>query len=100
MKKYAVFKDTKFVPKYELSVSLKIIEKENVMTILDIVREWVNSIDPDLMVYYKGNDAEIDKFTVTNVNSDANDALIVITMPSNVRFRLGYYVTKYVTREV
>lgn len=43
MKKYAVFTKTEFVPTHELSLSNKIIEKEDVLTVLDIIRNWVQS---------------------------------------------------------
>ena len=87
MKKYAVFTETKFVPTHELSLSKKITEREAVLDVLKIVREWVNSIYPDMfIVYCKGNDITIANFS--------------IYPPSNIKFRIGVFETKYITKPV
>jgi len=100
MEKYAVFTESTFVPRFELSVSNKIIAKEKPMVILEIVREWIHSLDENLLVYYKGNDCCIDNFTVMDVYSDASPTLVIIRKQSSVRFQLGTFANKYKTKRV
>lgn len=102
MKRYAVFTNTEFVTEYELSVSRKIILKEDVVTILGIVREWVKSVlGSDFSVYLPGGVKLIENFAIhLPLNSNRDIRLLVVLMPSNVRFRLGEYKTTYTTREV
>lgn len=108
MKKYAVFTETKFVPTHELSLSNKIVEREDVLTVLRIVDEWVNSIYPhSFIVYCKGDDISIANFTMY-LSPKAEDqssemkktGLEVMFTPSNIRFRIGVYATKYITKPV
>ena len=101
MKKYAVFTKTEFVPTHELSLSNKIIEKEDVLTVLDIIRNWVHSIDPNVLVYYKGNIPDVNMFTAMNpIAIGDNMGFVVIHKESNVRFRLGFFKKTYETHEV
>ena len=102
MEKYAVFTETEFVPAYELSISNKIVEKENVMLVLQIVRDWVKGILPDYIVYYLGNIPDVNAFTITSKCCGAKDELKMVVIPkeSNIRFRIGKYITHYKTRKV
>lgn len=103
MKKFAVFTKSVFVPHFELSVSNKIIEREDFLTVFGVVRDWVRSIDKDCLVYFKGNieTATVDQITVCRPNCVGDSVgLTVIHKTSNVRFRLGVYETKYSTEEV
>lgn len=103
MKKFAVFTKSVFVPQFELSVSNKILEREDFITVLGIVRDWVCSIDKDCLVYFKGNveTATIDQITISKPNCIGDKVgLAVIHKENNVRFRLGVYQNKYSTEEV
>ena len=103
MKKFAVFTKSVFVPHFELSVSNKILEREDFLTVLGIVRNWVQSIDKDCLVYFKGNieDANIDRITICKPNCIGDKTgLTIIHKESNVRFRLGVYQNKYSIEEV
>lgn len=108
MEKYAIFTDTKFVPTHELSVSLKIVEREDVLEILKIVREWVNSIYPNsFIVYCKGSDVSIANFTMYLSPKAENQSkemkhigLVPVFCPSNIKFRIGVFEIKYTARRV
>lgn len=103
MKKFAVFTKSVFVPRFELSVSNKIIEHEDFLTVFGIVRDWVHSIDKDCLVCFKGNveTATVDQITVSRPNRVGDSVgLTIIHKTSNVRFRFGVYKTKYSTEEV
>lgn len=103
MKKFAVFTKSVFVPQFELSVSNKILEREDFITVLGIVRDWVHTIDKDCLVYFKGNveTATIDQITISKPNCIGDKvSLAVIHKENNVRFRLGVYQNKYSTEEV
>lgn len=103
MKKFAVFTKSVFVPHFELSVSNKILEREDFPTVLGIVRDWVHSIDEDCLVYFKGNveTATVDQITICRPNCIGDKVgLTIIHKENNVRFRLGVYQNKYSIEEV
>ena len=101
MKKYAVFKKTEFVPTHELSLSNKIVEKEPVSKVLEIVNEWARKIYPDANICYKGFKPNIADLFITRVNTIGdNTGIVVFNKESNVRFRIGFFNTIYETREV
>lgn len=96
MKKYAVFTNTEFVPTHELSVSNKIIEREDVQTVLGIVKKWAEGIYPGVIVTYRG-----DKPTISGITTIFKGiAMKVIRKEYNVRFQLGKFEPKYETKEV
>ena len=99
----SLFTKSVFVPQFELSVSNKILEREDFVTVLGIVRDWVHSIDKDCLVYFKGNveTATIDQITICRPNCVGDKVgLTIIHKENNVRFRLGVYQNKYSTEEV
>lgn len=96
MKKYAVFTNTEFVPTHELSVSNKIIEREDVLTVMGIVKTWAESIYPGVIVTYRG-----DKPTISGITTIFKGiAMKVIHKEHNVRFQLGKFEPRYKTKEV
>lgn len=108
MKRYAVFTESKFVPTHELSLSKKITERETVLDVLKIVREWVDSIYPDtFIVYCKGNDITISNFSIYPPPEVVKEkpetkkmGLVPVFCPSNIKFRIGVFETKYITKPV
>lgn len=102
MKKYAVFTESKFMPTHELSLSNRIVEEEDILTVLEIVRDWINKIDTDCIVYFRGNteDATIQSITVRKISNVEKVGLTVYCKESNVRFRFGTFETAYVIKEV
>ena len=98
MEKYYVTRNIKFVAQHELSISNDIVNKENTMVILDIVRKWINGIFPNnhYIVYCKGNTPSIDMFTMFDPHaSEDKTCLNIFHTKSNVRFRIGMYETEY-----
>ena len=108
MKRYAVFTESKFVPTHELSLSNKIAESENVLDVLKIVRDWINSIYPHtFIVYCKGDDITIANFSMylspkaENPSEEMKDmGLVPVFGPSNIKFRIGIFLKKYITKPV
>lgn len=105
MEKYAVFTTTTFKPCCELSISNKIVEKVDLLTIRGIVENWIKKIFPDrnYIVYYLGNfeDATIDRITMYDPTTiDDPYKLIVVHKQYNVRLQIGTYETKYDVKEV
>ena len=101
MKKYAVFTKTEFVPTHELSLSNKIVEKEDFGTILQIINQWAKSIYQDAAVYPKDIENKIDSLSIMRIHTVGdNTGLVIYRKESNIRFRLGFFRTTYETREV
>lgn len=105
MDKYYVSKKTTLIDCCELSVSNDIVKRENLNTVLDIVRKWIKQIFPTshYIVYYKGDfeKATIDDITMYDPNAIGDPyALHVVHAPSNVRFRIGIYKTEYIINRV
>jgi hypothetical protein len=101
MDKYYVSKKTTLADCCELSVSNDIVKRENLYTVLDIVRKWVKQVFPtsNYIVYYKGDfeKATIDDMTMYDPNAIGDPyTLHVVHAPSNVRFRIGIYKTEYI----
>lgn len=96
MEKYYVTKDTRFVASHELSVSNSIIETEDTLTVLTIVRKWVQQIFPTYIVYHKGNNCSIDMFTMYDPSAvDDKIRLNIVHTKYNVRFQIGVFETEY-----
>lgn len=99
MEKYYVSKDTRFVASHELSVSNSIIEKDGIMPVLNVLKRWVKQIFPDenYIVYYKGNEPNIDAITMYEPSTPANmeAKLMIVHTKCNVRFQIGIYKTEY-----
>lgn len=94
MEKYAVFTKTEFVPTHELSLSNKIVEKEDATTVMQIVNKWARGIYPDAIVVRK--DQNIDSLSVIRVNTIGDHTgMVVYRKESNIRFRLGFFKTTY-----
>lgn len=112
MDKYYVSKKTTLTDCCELSVSNTIffskvngIKREDLSTVLDIVRRWVKQVFPtsNYVVYYKGDfeKATIDDMTMYNPNAIGDPYVLhVVHAPSNVRFRIGIYKTEYIINRI
>jgi hypothetical protein len=105
MDKYYISKKTTLTDCCELSVSNDIIKRENLLTVLDIVRKWVKQVFPTshYIVYYKGDfeKATIDDMVMYDPNVVGDPYVLhVVHAPSNVRFRIGIYKTEYITNRV
>ena len=96
MEKYAVFTESELVPTHELSLSNKIVEREDVSVIYKIVTDWLHTINPDLVVSHTHTVPTISHMIVTNKNY----MLLVKYKEYNIRFQLNNIVTSYKVRKV
>lgn len=103
MEKFAVFTQSTFNAVAELSISNKIVEKEDKLVVLNIIRGWVNSLFPNdhYVVYFKGNyeNATIDDVEMTSMTGEPYK-LIIVRAPHNVRVRIGTFRNAYTIKKV
>jgi hypothetical protein len=103
MEKYAVFTQSTFRPVAELSISNKIIEKEDKMVVLNIIKRWVHDLFPNdrYIVYFRGNceNATIDDVTTESMVGGPYK-LMVVRAPQNVRVRIGTFKDVYTIKKV
>ena len=96
MERFYVSKVTTFTASHELSVSNDIVDKEDAFKVLTIVREWVKSIFPTYLVYYKGNECKVDMFAMYDPEAIGDRIeLNIVHTKCNVRFQIGIYKTEY-----
>lgn len=103
MEKYAVFTQSTFDAVAELSISNKIVEKEDKLVVLNVIRGWVRSLFPGgrYIVYFKGDceKATIDDVTIESMVGGPYK-LMVVRAQSNVRVRIGTFKPAYTIKKV
>lgn len=103
MEKFAVFTQSTFNAVAELSISNKIVEREDKLVVLTIIKDWVNSLFPDdhYVVYFNGKyeNATIDDVTINSMIGGPYK-LMVVRAPNNVRVKIGTFKNVYTIKKV